>query len=294
MTDTKAFANALRQTDVLLFIIALAISAVSILIRSYKWKVLLTVQGAALPLKRVHTITYMALFFNNFFLGSLGGDAFRIHKTSYHSTQKSGSASAVIMDRFTGVLILVFIVTFSAIGASMTDNCIISVEQLFPIAGIGLAVLIFSSTIFFGLSKIAAIVSNLRETRLRSITLNVVANLSAYKYHKKSVINSLILSFAFYLSSIISMFFWSLAANVYVHLIHWAFIVPLVAFLIMVPISVNGLGVQEGTFFLYLEKLGVDSSSALLIALLPRIGTLIFSLVGGLLYILESSKKNIE
>jgi uncharacterized membrane protein YbhN (UPF0104 family) len=126
--------------------------------------------------------------------------------------------------------------------------------------------------------------------KLTGTVKNLLNNLSDYRHYRNITIFSLILSLAFHLTTIISMFFSSLAAGVHIDFIYWVLIVPLVSFLIMIPISANGLGVQEGTFFLYLQKLGVDSTSALLVALLPRIGMFLFSLVGGLLYLYEMNK----
>jgi glycosyltransferase 2 family protein len=112
-----------------------------------------------------------------------------------------------------------------------------------------------------------------------------------YKHYTKIIVLSLALSVAFYIVNIFSMYFFALTASVEINLMYLAFIVPAVFLVVMIPISINGIGLQEGTFFFYLSLLGIDSSSALIVALLPRIGMLIFSLIGGLLYMMESIRK---
>jgi uncharacterized membrane protein YbhN (UPF0104 family) len=54
-----------------------------------------------------------------------------------------------------------------------------------------------------------------------------------------------------------------------------------------VPISFNGLGVQEGAFMLLYQALGVPATQAFVLAIGPRITLLVFSLVGGLVYLAE-------
>ncbi len=48
---------------------------------------------------------------------------------------------------------------------------------------------------------------------------------------------------------------------------HLAIVVPLSFVVLMLPISVNGLGLREATFVLYLTRLGVPAASATALSL---------------------------
>jgi len=287
MTDINGFAEALKKTNLHFYLISLGLIPVSILIRSYKWQLLLNVQGAKLSLLKIQVINYMSLFFNNFFLGTFGGDAFRSHKTMHSSSYRSGSVSAVIMDRLTGIWVLVLIVLISAVCTILTNQPIIGQGQSHLIIGVCLLVLSSSFTLFYLLSKFYKITRRIKFPRVVSIMQNIITSLRTYKYHKNILFFSFLLSFSFHVTHIISMYFCSLAANVHVNFIHWAMVVPLISFMVMIPISANGLGVQEGAVYLYLDRIGVDPASALLIAILPRIGMLLVSLIGALFYVCE-------
>ena len=60
--------------------------------------------------------------------------------------------------------------------------------------------------------------------------------------------------------------------------------------LILVPISFNGLGLQEGAFMLFFNALGVAPTQSFVLAIGPRISLLVFSVIGGIIYRLGIKK----
>ena len=293
-TDMSAFLIAIRQANGVLFIVGVAISALSILIRSYKWQLLLDIQGAKLTLRSIQAINYMSLFFNNFFLGSIGGDAFRIYRVLNYPTSKSGALSSVLMDRITGVIILFFVVFISAMIHFCLSKPIIQHEQIYIIILLCLTCPLFVYFTFKLFLKSGKIIRFCALSKFTSFMDNLISSLNIYKNHKNSLLMCLLLSLAYQITICLSTYFFALAANENINLLHFFFIVPLVSFILMIPISTNGIGIQEGAFYFYFEKIGIDSSSALLIALLPRIAMLIFSLIGALLYVYVNPKKGIS
>ena len=57
--------------------------------------------------------------------------------------------------------------------------------------------------------------------------------------------------------------------------------------LVMIPISLNGVGIQEGSYIFYLEQIGVGGPIALIVAVLVRLSLLIFSLIGAILFLVH-------
>lgn len=289
-TDLNIVFESIRQVDIRFFALALAASALAILIRSYKWQLLLRVQGADLSLGRIHSFNYMALFFNNFFLGSVGGDIFRIYRTFNYPNSKSGALSSVIVEKLTNILILVLLVMTFGVLSFHADDLLITWEQTyraFTVALFLLLIILVFGGIFFYTWYVTRFY---KQFKLAQIIRNVIESVMMYRHYTKTIVLSLALSFVFYIVNIFSMYFFALTVSVDINLMYLAFIVPAVFLVVMIPISVNGVGLQEGTFFFYFNVLGIDSSSALLIALLPRIGMLIFGLIGALLYITENIK----
>ena len=64
-------------------------------------------------------------------------------------------------------------------------------------------------------------------------------------------------------------------------------VVPLVMLAMVVPVSINGVGVREGGMAMLLAPQGVASEQAVAIALLWFLATIISGLIGGLLFLLD-------
>jgi uncharacterized protein (TIRG00374 family) len=287
-TQGSGILASLRDTNLSMFLIALFFSSLTILIRSYKWQLLLRVQGTQISLFMLQSLNYMALFFNNFFLGSLGGDAFKIYRMTASPYSKAGVLSSMVMERLTGISMFFLVVLLAYIVSYFSDIPIAPDIFLIPILLINLLIVSFSFILIKFSPKISILGHNLPV--LGKVLGTIVLNIDVHKKHRNTFLLCLFLSILFYLLNIVAMYYYVLSANEDVHFIHLALIVPIALFIAMIPISMNGLGVQESAFFYYFSQLGVNSSSAFIIALLPRIGMYLFSLVGALLYFIELLK----
>jgi len=290
--DIRALFNAASQINPLFFLAALLISILSILIRSYKWQLLLNLQGARVSLGHIVAITYMSLFFSNFAPGAIGGDLFRIYKTRNYPVLKSGSVSSIFVDRATGFITLFFVVfIFGAIDLFMI-NPLLTREQLFLIIlyCMGFVVILILLYILLIRSSKVSFLSKL--PAFERVLKDFKQSLDIHKNHKRIVFSCLILSFIFYLSCSLVMYLFSLSASININFLRLAFVVPLITFLAMIPISFNGIGIQEGSYYFFFQKIGVNLESALLIAFLPRITMLVFSLLGGVLYLFQMKLKH--
>lgn len=285
--DIGGLASTIKDVSVLLFVVALLIRAMNMLVRSYKWRILLNVHGSTLSFNRIQRINYMSLFFNNFFLGSIGGDAYRVYSTMNYSSTRGGAVSAVIMERATGLFMALAIVlvlgTAFLLGAQglMTPSLIIALSLLVML---GIAVILvwlkYSARITF------PTILN-RIPRAMALWEDLATSMRAYRNNRGVVVMSLGLSLLFHIVNSFVVYFVALAANANVSVLDVMLITPLVALLIMIPISINGLGVQESSYVFYLEQVGVAGPEALLTAVLARLGLFVFSLIGGLMVLLQ-------
>jgi len=291
--DIRALIDAAGQINLLFFLAALLVSVFAILLRSYKWQLLLNLQGAGISLGHIFAITFMSLFFNNFAPGSIGGDLFRIYKTRNYSVFKSGSVSSIFMDRVTGFLTLFFVVfVFGAIDLFMI-NPLLSKDQLLMIIIYCFVIVVIILLLYAFLLR-SAKVSFLSKFSINRILEDFKKSINIYREQKKIVFYCLIVSFIFYLSNSLVMYLFGLSADEKIDFLSLAFVVPLITFLAMIPFSANGLGIQEGAYYFFFQRIGINLETSLLIAFLPRIAILGFSLIGGLLYLLQIKLKHPE
>ena len=128
---------AFRSINFSSFIYGMIVLNISMLIRSFKWQKLLLIHNPNVSLMTILNVNYMSSFFNNFFLGTIGGDIFRSVKvTGYMDTAGEG-ASSVVMDRATGFLASVFLVIVIGFYLYLNMDTLVSVNQIWFFTGIG-------------------------------------------------------------------------------------------------------------------------------------------------------------
>ena len=67
----------------------------------------------------------------------------------------------------------------------------------------------------------------------------------------------------------------------------WFAVVPLIALAMVLPISINGVGVREGGLVFLLQPAGVSMDAAVAIGLLWFLSTILTGLIGGVLFLLD-------
>lgn len=286
--DLDGFLAAIKEVNVLGFIVALLITVLNLLGRSYKWQLLLKVQGARMSVLTAQNLSYMALFFNNFFLGTIGGDAFRAYRVTGYSNSRVGATSSIIMERATGLLGGLVIVLAVGIVYAFTSQTLITAPQLGGLLLLSFIVGLAVFVLFKAHSKLIGLTVWQKHPKLTQLSEDLMSSIRVYQSYKTTMIMALALSLLYHVGNSLTLYFVAVAANAEGAFIPLLFISSLVALLTMIPISVNGLGLQESSFVFYLRQLGVAGPAALLVALLYRAIALILSLVGGLLFITDS------
>ena len=285
--DRREFLATLAAMDPWLFVLAVVVAAIGNALRNWKWQILLRALGAEIGFHRLHAVTYMALFFNNFLPGALGGDGFRVLRTAEAAGSAADAAAVVVIDRLTGLIALVLFVCVAAAVDLARGPLLFPAPVMAQI----LAAAIVALLACFVATKLSDRVSLLNRLPLPAMARKVVGQLAgAFRVlhtHPSTWGSSMALGCGTLLTMVVSMYYYAIAAGIPVPFLAILLAVPLASFLVLVPISFNGLGVQEGAFMLLYQALGVPATQAFVLAIGPRITLLVFSLVGGLVYLAE-------
>ncbi|MFV2055438.1 MAG: lysylphosphatidylglycerol synthase transmembrane domain-containing protein [Thiohalomonadales bacterium] len=285
--DFDSFLQILAQVKLKYFLLSIFISIISLLAKAYKWHLLLEIQGGNISVRRAVNLTFISIFFNNFFLGTLGGDGFRALKTLNSTDKKAGAVTAIIMDRITGVIALVSVVIVSAGGGLLLGTALSKVPMMNQVFQLSLLSLLVGVSILIGFVKIKDRIVLRRPGKVLKFMMDVLQALGKHRLTEKNVVIAYFLSVIYHLLTVLAMYAFVLAVGISINGFDLLVIVPIVAFLLMVPISVNGIGVQEGAFFFSFVLIGVTSDQALVLSILPRIGVIVISLFGAFLFMLE-------
>jgi uncharacterized membrane protein YbhN (UPF0104 family) len=258
---------AIRQISPWRFVLAFGLSIVSRLATSARWNVLLRSCGLDITYRQTTRITYAGFFASNFLPTTIGGDVVRLAGIIQLRFDAALGAASLIMDRLVGMAGMAMVLPLClpllyGSGTALT----LAHQRSNPLST--LAVGLWLRTIW---------------RKLMEIGRRIVHALGLWIRQPRSLLASLGFSWVHMLCifSILYLFLTGMGEQVSIWLISGLY--SLVYFITLIPISINGYGLQEVSMTLIFSSLGgVSVSSSLTTALLFRTLMMLASLPGAL------------
>lgn len=274
------------STSLPLLLTAYALTFIGIVLSVSRWRLLLRAQGAVLPRRWLLQSYLVATFFNNFLPSTVGGDASRAYDC-YRITGGSRRAmSSVVVDRLLGLLALVMLALGSLHFARPLTEQLPFLPVWLSLAVVGLAGVV--GAIFFGLpSRRPASARALMPRPLQRGIALITGAFDLYRGQWRILIMAFALSFVLQFNVIACFMLIAQAMGLQVPALDFCLIVPLVSFVVMLPISINGIGLRENTLAMMLGYYGVAAAEAVALAWLVYLGSTIWALAGGIIYALR-------
>lgn len=255
----------------------------SVTISTYKWQLLLSIHNIHIEFRKLHGYYLTAMFFNNLLPSTIGGDGYRIYKTLDKSTSKSCAVIAVLVERITGLLALLCLGYVGGIvGYISYQDALSKLMVILGTASLGFG--IFGLILLYKLNLVSWL---LNHKNFPKIIKTLLSRLNDYQKNRKKTIFTIILSFIFQLHSLFFMALTLLAFGQEISMFNLAVAVALTNTIAVLPISINGLGVMEGSFIYLVGRYGVSSELSILTMLTFRAFLIPISLLGGLIYLRE-------
>jgi uncharacterized protein (TIRG00374 family) len=273
----------LRQTDLFWVLLSVPVGVVPIAISSLKWRILLRAKGKPVPFVLCFNLYFVGNFINNFFPSTIGGDLFRSYEVGREVGDRALALASVFVERFTGMsaLTAIALVAFVSNLSSFRDPrfALALGAGLVTYVGVTVAVLL-PGPLAWGLRRFPAGLPG----RLIGKLVRVQSAIHDYRGQTRAIVTALALSLLFYLAAMVNIYVCSRAFGVELPARTLLVIVPVIMFISSLPISVGGLGLLEWAFFFTFGASGAGSSPGLLVGLLIRANSLLFSLWGGIVY----------
>jgi uncharacterized protein (TIRG00374 family) len=266
-----------RDADPGLLAIALFALFVATLIAAYRWYLLLAAAGLETALPRVFALTFIGALFNNIMPGMTGGDlpkAFYIARE--HRSRKTEAIITVLLDRVLGIT-----------GLAMVAALVIPVdfakyaEVAFWIYGI-LAARAIGGCVFFsrrlrralGIEKLFAVLP------FEGIFRKIDETLFIYRYRRKTIAVSLLLSMVVHTVIIVGIAIIGRAIGMKTPFVSYFAIVPIGLIVKALPIAPAGWGVGEAAFVYFFGTQGVIKAQALALSLIYNLEQMAISALG--------------
>ena len=266
------------------WILAMLVAATLVMaIQANRWKGL-SVQGPEIPFKTYYAYTDMGYFFNNLLPTGFGGDAVKSLAFGKKFNQTSQSVSAVLLARIQGLLAM-FLCFFIALPFALSKAEIPLVYTLIMTAASLACVIFILLCLFSDKLPIPQFISN-----KFSFIGKLQNSLSIYRKHKKQILLSSLDSLWLQLLTLFIAYAYFRAVGVDIDISILVVFTSITIVISMVPISLNGIGVREGTqVALFTGILGIPAPVVLSAGLLGYI-PLLFQAAQGAIVLLAKKK----
>jgi hypothetical protein len=247
---------------------------------AWRWQRLLAVRG-------VHeTVSWLTrTYFVSYAVGqvlptSVGGDASRIFETSRrHPGQITPITGSVLLERALGgavTLTLAGIGLLLAIGR-YPIGAYLWIELVFVIGTIAVAFVFFSRTVRRRLVFLGPIA---RRFRVEKPARAVYEGLHGYRDHPGTLLVVAVVTAAAQLTRVVAIYASGRAVGIDLSVLPYVVLGPLLFLVMLVPFTVNGIGVREAFFVSFLGKLSIDHDHAFACGFLFFVMTILLALPG--------------
>jgi len=289
--DLRDVFAALALANWWLIVLALGLQLVGIALISLRFKLLLGVENIHPGFRYLFVSTLCSIFFRQFLPSTLGGDALRGYDAWKAGATRPFAVLALFVDRLLGLgaLASFAVLSLSVFGAIEPGLGTARIWGLGGLIAVATAiVLLFVQPAFLTrpLGRIAAALPG----KLAVIAGRIYQVSSSFVGHHDVLLRGAFISFL--LQTNVVVFYWLLAKSLSLSVPFTSFfiIVPIAVFVMMAPISINGIGLREAIFVYILGMWGVENELALAVAWL-EFGTVIaVGAIGGIVFSIRRTK----
>ena len=222
---------------------------------------------------------FIGMFFMFFGPSTLGGDLVRSLYLAESAGGRARAFNSVIFDRLNGLVVLV------AIGAVAF--------LLFP--GYELPSLLFYATVAFGAGIflawcLAPLLVRLILPRTHRVRRFVENDLGPFWRDRTMLVHASAVSLVFHFVQIATQWIVARALGLDVPFRYICIFHPLVSALTAIPITISGIGLREGGYLLFLQRIGISQASAVAYSGLWFLVIVMSSVVGGLVFLASGAR----
>jgi uncharacterized protein (TIRG00374 family) len=262
------------------------------LLGSVQWNRLLRAADIHLPFWKVFAYYHVGLFFNNFLPANVGGDFARIMDASRGGSRAS-AFSTVLLDRMIGTI---------ALGGLAVVTTLPAIDH-FHLAAVYAGVLLFfcaAVTMLWAifhpavLEAIERLLSRIGLGRLKPALDQLSDRLAVFRGRRRMFMELFAIATGVQVMRIGVHVLVARALGLHVATAYFFLFVPLLAVIVSLPISLNGIGVREGAGILLFRLVGLDRGSAFLLQFTTYLVAVAVSLIGGIVFFVRIPYRRAE
>lgn len=281
--------SVIAGANLLLLLAALAFYFGAIILGAVKWQILVRAQEIDSSLGALLSFSLLGLFLGNVLPSNIGGDVVRAYDLARVTRGRAEAAAiSVLVDRLMGLFAFFSAAVVTAVLAAAWVTQAQQLEQIEIITVIAASAFMAVCAALFS-RRIARQLKFLFERgplyRFKPVAQNIYRALQVYRFRYSALALNVLLSMAIV---VITAFVWFLVGQAVgitnVSFFYFLLFNPIIAFLLLIPISFNGLGAKEAIVVFFFHLVGVPDERALAMSLLFHVIVVLTSLPGGFVW----------
>ena len=278
--DFRTTADILRDANLAWFALSVAIMAGTVPVLAVRWGWLLRAHGIVEPVRWLTRAYFVAYTAGQVLPTSLGGDAVRVVETvRRHPGRTAVVTGTVLLERGLGgaATVLLGALGFALAIGHYNVTAYIWLEGVFVFGTLVLAFLFFARSARPLLRRVQPLLERVRLARpLRAFYEGV------HHYRGRPRLLATVFATTLAVQSVRILGIWATAKAVGIDLSPVIYFVfgPLLFLVMLVPFTVNGIGVREAFFVSFLGKLSIDHDHAFACGFLFFVMTILLALPG--------------
>jgi len=266
---------------------ALIFYLLAIAVNAGKWHVLLRAQGIQVPFGRLLEIQFVGFFFNNFLPANVGGDLMRGYTLARYTDRLADAAVSVVVDRIMGLLAYMSTAALAAfVVVSITGRS--DLQAVEWVAVLSFAVMIAGLGLLLS-RRLRGLLSRLFGWRflapLAGLWQGISDALNAYRFRYRALATAFGVGLIGIFCTTLVNWFLSQALGGLMALPAILIFNPLIALVLMLPISIGGLGLNQAAYPFFYGLAGVPADHAVAVSVLMQAVIVVGGLPGGLFWL---------
>lgn len=274
LVDFGEFTRLITSLSPAYFLFLYAVNTFDRALMTFKWGLLLHSRGLRLPFFAGLKIYCAAMIWGMFLPATIGADAFRAISTSRLGLDAKEVVASILIERLGGflsaLLLGMFGLTFLSLSGYLDD-------KFYLIWWVGGAMFVgvsatfaasFSQDLFTFLHD--RLLYRFREFRILQLFREFHTTYQKYQHNRRVFIP--FFGLTIFEQMLMHLNIWVIAQGlgIEVNLLYIAGAVPLTFLIARLPVTINGLGVFDGLFILFMSRAGVSGTEAIAIVVVAR------------------------
>jgi glycosyltransferase 2 family protein len=278
--DLRKTAHILGSASVPWVVASIVLTLITVPPMAWRWQWLLQVRGIDESVRWLTRTYFVSYAWGQILPTSIGGDASRIYETARrHPGQITPITGSVLVERALGgavTLLLAGIGFLLAIGR-YSIGAYLWPEGIFVVLTIAAGVVFFSRSIR---RRLAFLLPLARRLRLETPARAVYDGIHGYRAYPKTLLSVSAITVLMQFTRILAIYASGRAVGIHLSVLPYVVLGPLLFLVMLVPFTVNGIGVREAFFVSFLGNLHVDPDAAFACGFLFFLMTILLALPG--------------